>query len=240
MHPVQLDKDLFAYDLGLKYKNTLIFGDLHLGYEESLHKEGVFIPPYQLKDTVERFSRIFAATGKVGRIILTGDVKHEFGKISNQEWHDVLHCIDFLKQQCQELIILEGNHDKVTKYITEKRDVVPCKEYILNDILVLHGDRIPSAKNIQKAKKIIIGHEHPAVILKESKTSVRSEKFKCFLKGKWKRKTLIVLPSSNLLTEGTDIRGKLLSPFLQQSLAKFELWVVADEVRYFGKVKDLV
>ena len=85
---------------------------------------------------------------------------------------------------------------------------------------------------------MIIGHEHPAIGLRDKG---RVEKYKCFFKGKYKDKILIVIPSFNMLTEGTDIlKEKLLSPFLQQKLDDFEIFIVGKEVLYFGKVKNLI
>jgi metallophosphoesterase superfamily enzyme len=103
-------------------------------------------------------------------------------------------------------------------------------------------------------KTIIIGHEHPAVSIHEG---VRTELFKCFLKGKFKGRILIVQPSFNLVTEGTDVlKEELLSPFLQQELSDFECFIVAEDSKasinrnlkieplsntlYFGKIQDLV
>ena len=70
-----------------------------------------------------------------------------------------------------------------------------------------------------------------------------TEKYKCFLKGSWKRKTLIVQPSFCLVTEGTDIlREEVISEFLEDAnLNNFEVFVVAapDEIKYFGKIRNL-
>ena len=62
------------------------------------------------------------------------------------------------------------------------------------ETLVLHGDSLLFRKELKKAKRIVIGHEHPAVSLKEGP---RGEQFKCFLKGKYKGRNLIVQPSFN-------------------------------------------
>ncbi|GAG34601.1 unnamed protein product, partial [marine sediment metagenome] len=68
----------------------------------------------------------------------------------------------------------------------------------------------------------------------------RVELVKCFLKGKYKRKELIVMPSFNLVSEGTDIlKEELLSPFLHQNINNFDVYVVEDKVYGFGKVRDL-
>ena len=112
------------------------------------------------------------------------------------------------------------------------------KEFWLGDILVAHGDELPSLK--ARARLIIIGHEHPAVTLRHG---VRAEKYKCFLVGNWKKSVLIVQPSCNLATEGTDVlRSELLSPFLQQDISEFQMFVVdekAQELLAFGAIHQL-
>ncbi len=72
------------------------------------------------------------------------------------------------------------------------------------------------------------------------KKGSRVEVFKCFLKGSWNKKTLVVIPSFNLVTEGTDIlKDKVLSPFLSQDISDFEVFVVSEKAYYFGKLKNL-
>jgi len=93
------------------------------------------------------------------------------------------------------------------------------------------------ARICNKAGTIIIGHEHPAVCLRKG---ARQEKFKCFLKGKYKKNKLIVMPSFCLTAQGTDIqKEKLLSPYLHQKLDNFEVFVVGDKIYDFGKLKNL-
>ena len=48
------------------------------------------------------------------------------------------------------------------------------------------------------------------------------------------------MPSFNPLSEGTDILNEeFLSPFMQESINKFELFVVGDKIYNFGEVKNL-
>jgi len=67
------------------------------------------------------------------------------------------------------------------------------------------------------------------------------EKYKCFLVGEWKGKTLIVLPSFFPLIEGTDVnKERLLSPYLHQDIGSFDVYIVADDKAYkFGQLKNL-
>ena len=234
---MEIIKDIEIIDLALylKKKDILILADTHIGYEEALNKQGVLIPRFQFNEIIQRLEGIIG-TKKFKKIIINGDIKHEFGTISEQEWRHTLRLLDFLKKHCDEIVLIKGNHDKILGPIAKKRNVKVKDHEIIGDILVMHGDKLDD-KLIKKVKKIIIGHEHPAVSLRDGP---RIEKFKCFLKGKFKRKVLIVQPSFNLVTEGTDIiTEKLLSPFLQKDLANFEVFIVSDKVYGFGKLKNL-
>ena len=172
------------------------------------------------------------------KIIINGDIKHEFGTISEQEWRLTLRLLDFLGKYTNEIILIKGNHDTILGPIAKKRNIKLLDNYKIDDLLITHGHKIPGKPLLKGIKTVIIGHEHPAISIREGP---RSELFKCFLKGKWKGKTLIVQPSLNLVTEGTNIlKEKLLSPFLKQDLGNFEVFVVGEEVMGFGKINDIM
>jgi len=213
---------------------VLIIADLHLGYEEYLAKRGVLVPRTQYRQTIKRLAYIFSKLPEVRTIVLNGDIKHEFGRANPQEWREVLRLIDYLQKKAN-VVVIKGNHDTILGPITKKREIKEVKEYRIGDKLIAHGDYIPE----KIAKTIIIGHEHPAITLREE---AKAEKFKCYLKGKYKRSTLIVQPSFNLLTQGTDIaRDRLLSPFLKD-VSNFYCYLVNDkthDVLEFGKVEEL-
>jgi len=221
-------------DLALLYKDTLILGDIQLGYEENLEREGVLVPRFQLQDILERLEKILARVN-VKQIVVNGDIKHEFGVISNQEWRDALRFFDFVFSKLGEdgkLVLVKGNHDLVLDPIARKRNIQVVEQYTLDDCTITHGHRIV----LSAGKVIIIGHEHPAISFPEK----RDIKFKCFLKGKWQDKTLIVQPSFTMLSAGSDVtRETHLSPYLQKGVQNFEVYIAEDKVRYFGKVKDI-
>jgi len=60
------------------------------------------------------------------------------------------------------------------------------------------------------------------------------------LKGKWKKQTLIVVPSFNPLVEGTDVlQGRMLSPYLNE-IDDFNVYIVSKGEAYgFGKLKNI-
>jgi len=218
--------DLCLY---LRKEKILVIGDLHVGLEESLQKQGVLIPRFDIKEVLERLDEIFKKVN-VEKIILIGDVKHEFGTISDQEWRDTLKVLDYLLEK-GDVILIKGNHDTILGPISKKRNLEIVEKYKIDDILFVHGDKIVD----EKSKIIVIGHEHPAVSFK----SRPEEKFKCFLIGKYKNKKLIVIPSFNFLTEGSDVtKEKTLSPYIKK-VKNFKIVVVEDKIRDFGLLKDL-
>ena len=218
--------------LWLEQEKILIMNDLHIGYEEAMHKKAILVPRQQLKNIISIVQKILQKV-QPDKIIINGDLKHEFGKILRQEWKEVLEFLDFLLKNCKEVIIIQGNHDPVIKPISQKRGIKVLQEYKVGDIHIVHGDELVETD----AKTIIIGHEHPAITIRENS---KFEKFKCFLKGKWKRKEVIAVPSFNPLLEGTDVlEGQVLSPFLEK-LDSFEVYVVGEKETYdFGRIKDL-
>lgn len=219
--------------LWLKKEEILIVADFHLGYEGGLEEKGILVPRFQLKDVLERLGKILKKV-KPKKIIINGDLKHEFGKILNQEWRDSLKLVDFLLKSGKELVLVKGNHDLFLGAIAGKRGLKIVDDYSINEVLIIHGDKLK--KISKKVKTIIIGHEHPAVSLREKG---KAEKYKCFLRGEFRGKNLIVLPSFNLLFEGTDIiKEELLSPYLR-NIGRFEVYVVGEKVYDFGLVSSL-
>ncbi|MBI2666191.1 metallophosphoesterase [Candidatus Woesearchaeota archaeon] len=225
---ISKDIEIVSTALWFKKEETIIINDLHLGYEEALQHKGVLVPKFQLQEILSLLEKILEKTN-AKKIIINGDLKHEFGKVLRQEWKEVLQFFDFLQKKGKEIIIIQGNHDPAIAPLAGKRGIIIVKEILLNDTLIIHGDELVKTD----AKRIIIGHEHPAITLREGS---KWEKYKCFLKGKWyqknsfsgtsgkgklfqkKEKELIAVPSFNPLLEGTDVlKEKLLSPFLNDT-----------------------
>lgn len=242
---MRLTHDLEIFDLALYLvkHNSLVVADVHIGFEEALNRQGVLIPRFQFNEVVKRLEAIILSVlkarklKKLDKIIVNGDIKHEFGTISEQEWRDTLKLLDFLGRHCDKIVLVKGNHDTILGPIADKREIEVVDELVIGDIFIVHGHKLPNSQKLT-AKSVVIAHEHPAVSVTRFP---RSELFKCWLKGKWKGKELIVMPSFNLVTEGTDIlRESLLSPFLKGvNLDDFECYVVEDKVYGFGKLKNL-
>lgn len=226
--------ELHDVALYIKKSKTLVLTDFQLGYEEQLLRQGILVPFQHFENLTNRLLPILEKL-KIDTIVVNGDLKHEFGRITRQEWSEVMDLLDFLHSFCKKLVLVKGNHDVVLASMAKQRNIEVVDNYLADNIFVTHGDKLPEIP--KETKMIIIGHVHPAVSISDGTVS---ERYKCFLKGKWKNKTLIVQPSAFQLVEGSDIfRYDLKSPFLEGSLDNFEVWAVADKVFYFGKVKNL-
>lgn len=196
-------------------KKVLVVGDLHLGYEDNLINRGLAVPRSQFRETEEILKSIFKKVGKVRKIILLGDVKHVFGKILNQEFFDFYSLVSLFNKNLLnrgEIIITKGNHDTVLENISMKyKNITLYDYYLLDQVLFLHGDAKSVKRSYQviednKLKLIVLGHFHPAFILRDKK-SVKQEKYKCFLYGfsKEYHPQVIFVPSFFPLIEGSDI-----------------------------------
>lgn len=227
------DGGLFVRDL-----DAVIISDTHFGFEESLNREGVFIPRFHFDDVVSRMRKIFDSIGrKIKYVIVNGDLKHVFGKIIFQEEKDVLRFIDFLEDFCEEVVIVKGNHDIMLDFIVKRKNILSVDYFFEKGYYVTHGHLLPDESILEDIKIVVIGNEHCAISLSDG---LRSEKFKCFLFGFWGDKKLVVMPSFHDLTIGSDVlSGNFLSPYLDQDVSNFDVYVLGDTIYSFGKVKDL-
>ncbi len=239
---MQITRGWHAIGVGLYHvsSQTLVFSDLHLGYEAELHSKGVLVPRRQYKETIAVLRKIIESAKLVKTIVLNGDLKHSFGRISSQEWNDILRLIDELRMHCSQVVVVKGNHDAVIASVLAKKEVIAVDEFRVEDTLVLHGDELPTAHQIKTTKIIIIGHDHPAITLRHKSTS---HKYKCYLRGAYTRRTLIVQPSTFPLVVGSDVaKEQLMSPLLPADLRRFEIFVVDEkklEVLGFGRLGKL-
>ena len=218
-------------------KKILIIADLHLGYEEALNEQGIMIPRQMFKQIKKELQDLLKLNPKI--IIINGDLKHEFGQISRQEWSEATGILDLLLKKCK-VILIKGNHDTILGQIAKKKNLDIVDFYCFDDICVLHGHKVLLDKKIYDSKILVIGHQHPAISIREG---IKSEKYKCFLVGKWKRKNLVVMPSFFTIFEGSDIRNeKLMSPYLdERKIGNFEIFILGenDKIYKFGKLKHI-
>ncbi len=228
----------------IKKLDLVVISDLQLGEELYLAKEkGIYVPQIQLKEIKKELEVVFKKT-MAKRILINGDVKHEFGEISQQEWREVIELVNFLRKRAREIIVVRGNHDNYLLTIASKINLrVFNSFYLENGYLFTHGHkRISYPKNFHT---LIIGHEEPAIVIREGFDKV---KLKALLYGKMKNgKRIICLPAFSFLSSGTEInmveREELLSPILRDDVDVEELNVIGIDKEVgalnFGKLKNL-
>ncbi len=233
-------------------ERVLVVGDLHLGYEESLNESGVFVTRQMFKEMIEEFELVFSRVGDVDKVILLGDLKHEIGRPLRQEWNDVLELFDYFYSKVDEIIVIKGNHDNYLQNIVSKapkthaegegiasrKRVEVYDSYKFREYIFFHGDKDLKEIWDENVRVWVMGHLHPAVELSEGN---KSEKYKCFLDGKFRGRRVIIVPSFTEYSGGIDVRhlGKLLKwPF---RLGGFEVKIVGEnfEVLDFGKLRNL-
>jgi len=251
----------FLEDCLLIDNSILVIGDMHIGYEEHIFEQGLF-PRMQLKQILEKFDRLFAELKKekikLKKIVLLGDLKHEFGGISDSEWRETLQLLDYILNKCKNIVLIRGNHDNILGSISKKREIKIKNFYKIKiknvEICFLHGNKLfkpclNTKKNRQDIQTgvLIMGHLHPSVTLRDN---YKSERFKCFLVGKWKNKEVYILPSFSPISFGYDISSLKSSDEIdgfiivdERSLRKFEVLVYnhkEDKIYNFGEVGKLI
>lgn len=223
-----------------KSERALIVGDLHLGFEEYLNNSGILVSRQMYKEIVEYFEKVYKRSGKVDKIVLLGDVKHDFGKIGKQEWFESLELFDYLKKTFLKIkgkiIIVKGNHDKLIEPIVKRKKFVELVDfYLIGKSAFIHGDRMFEILKSNKIERIFLGHGHPAIKLKEGN---KIEIYKCYLVGSWKEKEIIVCPSFIDYREGSDPRENEMKYFEKLDLNNFKALIIDEELNVlnFGKI----
>jgi len=221
-------------------EKVLVISDLHIGYENSLNSSGVFLPRFQFEQILGDLKKIFLKIGKVKEVIINGDLKHEFGRISEQEWSETLKILNFLKENSEKIVLVLGNHDKSLEPIARRMKIDVVDFYVRGNTCFSHGERLIPKCFDKKIERIVLGHRHPAVSISDK---YKEERYKCFLVGNYKKKEVVILPSFFPLIEGSDIVNSdsdlLFIP--EEKLRNFEVYVVGDKLEAldFGKLKDL-
>ncbi|MDI9644347.1 MAG: metallophosphoesterase [Candidatus Verstraetearchaeota archaeon] len=214
--------------------STVAIADLHIGYESALRQKGVYLPHNSYLYMRRRIEEILRETS-AKRLCILGDLKHEFGKPSPQEWVEVKDLLESVLSMGVELHVIRGNHDNYVISILSKYGIQLHEEFmLLGDIALLHGHLKVDLP--EESKLLIIGHEHPAVSSLDS--SGARYKFRCFLVGKYHGKKLVVLPAFSPLSPGSGVneieKGDLLSPYLRDSdIESFTPFAVEDGMGIF-------
>ncbi len=222
----------------LLHERILVFGDLHLGYAEGASGLGNLISKHSFEQTKNEFKEILEATGNVDKIVLLGDIHHQFADTSQESKRYLDAILDFLLQKSKEVIITLGNHDAFLSRMTLDPRVLLCRAYEREGYLFFHGDKNLPEMQDKKTHTWILGHFHPAVRLKDN---VSTESFKCYLIGKFQKKQVIFMPSFFGDIQGSDPREYPFHTPFKVKLDNYQVRVINKGVETldFGSLKEL-
>lgn len=206
--------------------DSLVISDLHLGMESLMAESGTLMPKFQLKEMKAELEKL-VNNAHPERLIVCGDIKHEFSGATRDERKEVEALIDFLSDHLKQIILVKGNHDNYLIYAVDKYDNVLLEEqFIIDNYCFMHGDKVDKDIDKKGVDYLIIGHEHPALTLKD-KIGVR-EKLPCFLYGRMKNNIkIVVMPAFSRFASGSHVnrinKKELLSPILKEQVNINEL-----------------
>ncbi len=204
--------------LYLKDLKAIVVSDLHLGLESLMADSGMFMPKFQLSEMKEDLSNMIGGRD-VEKLIVCGDIKHEFSETSYGERKEVEEWIEFVGDLVEEIYLVKGNHDNYLIYPIKNYENVELEEtFVFDDVCFAHGHEKSERMRGLDVNFLVIGHEHPALSLKDD-IGVK-EKIRCFLYGETETgQKLIVMPAFSELAQGSDMNDvrerELLSPVLK-------------------------
>jgi putative SbcD/Mre11-related phosphoesterase len=234
-------------------RKILVLTDFHIGFEEHIIEKGV-LPDIQLKEIFSDLNKLFKLINNKGiklkQIILLGDLKHEFGGISNKEWKETMELIDYLSKKIEnrkDILLIKGNHDTILGPIAKKGGIKLKEFYKYKEIAFMHGHKLYE-NALKNSKILILGHLHPAITIQDK---YKKEKYKCFLKGRWKNKQVYIIPSFSRISFGYDLSSlKTIkhndNEFLiikERNLEGFQVIIYnskEDKAYNFGKLRKLI
>ena len=134
-------------------KKMLLISDVHLGKVTHFRKHGIGIPKEAIFENFNRLKQVLEIFD-AETIVFLGDLFHS--KI-NTEWN---FFVEWLKGHPQKIILVEGNHDIISKINYEDLNIEIYSELVIDDFLLTHH---PTEK---EGLFNFCGHIHPAIQLK--------------------------------------------------------------------------
>ncbi|MGC8620418.1 MAG: metallophosphoesterase [Caldisphaera sp.] len=192
--------------------NSAIISDIHLGYEDAMASQGIYLPRLQLKRAKNIINEILSQG--FTKIVIAGDLKHVFEKLTRQERAEILELISSsVRNKAKEIILVKGNHDTFIGNLLKDIGIDVIDDYLdLGDgIYITHGHKL--IDEIKNSQFVIMGHEHPSIEISLSGSKVRLQSLlKMPLKG---GSTALILPAIGLYQTGTVLnldKSSYLSP----------------------------
>lgn len=185
---------------------AVVVADLHIGYESALEYDGIHIPRIQTAAVEEMLNRIVDLYDP-DRLVVAGDIKHEFSRNLGQEFKDVRSVLNGLSDRT-EVVLVKGNHDNYLENIVSRIEMPVVDSLLQGGVTIVHG-HFDCAQ-----RPLVMGHEHPSIKLVDRVGAYL--KLPCFVH--FKKEGIIALPAFSPLASGTDLTASStdrLSPILR-------------------------
>jgi len=204
-------------------KKSLIVTDIHIGFENSLASNEIFIGKNStINETIQELSEIID-TENPDSVILLGDIKSSIKSISRNEWNEVPMFFEKIREKC-DVTLVPGNHDaNIQRLVPDNISMISSTGMVEENILLTHGHTMPS-ENFSHVDKIIMGHIHPVFFQEDSVmngqrvwVSIKTEKEKIF-PNKSGELEIIIIPSFNKYFYATHRKKykKSISPIIDK------------------------
>lgn len=188
--------------LFLREYKVMVVSDLHLEKGSHFGMQGLFVPPYDTQDTLERLTAC-AKEIKPEKLILLGDIFHDHDSFNRMSLDNIDRLYGLLKTY--DVIWIEGNHDAGFS----PPDVDMRMEYAYLNLNFRH-----IATDNEDFE--ISGHYHPAVTITHKNDKTRR---RCFIHDK----TKLILPSFGSYTGGLDITDPAIQTLFRSDVKVYPL-----------------
>ncbi|MGQ0535710.1 MAG: metallophosphoesterase [Methanobacteriota archaeon] len=208
-------------------ERVMVAGDLHVGLESGLARDGVRIQS-QTSAMRERLVQLVEEHG-IQRLVLIGDLKHAVASSSFQEERELPAFLDRLAPRVE---LVPGNHDAA---LPELPGLVrhPATGTTIEDVGLSHGHAWPTPE-VLSCPTVVISHNHPSVLLRDELGAGAKEP--CWVRARFRTRgarrlgvrpgaRLIVLPAFNELLGGVAFNAvdeSPLGPLLTNDLVDLE------------------
>jgi hypothetical protein len=192
----------------LRKERAVVVSDPHIGAESALQASGLSLPRLQSGILKEAFTAMIDYLSPE-RFILNGDLKHDFARLSFQEFREIKEVVKLLKERKGlEVTFIRGNHDNYLVGLARKLEVPITTRLELDSAVLAHGDEPEPLGE----RMVVIGHEHPAVRLRDAIGA--SVKVPCFVHSS----RILALPAISPLAGGSDVTaaGEFFAPPLKE------------------------
>ncbi|MEE9601455.1 MAG: metallophosphoesterase [Thermoplasmata archaeon] len=229
--------------------DSLVIADLHIGKEEELRQAGVTLPSQARRMGDEVVALVKECRPR--RLIILGDLKHQFPRSTGLERREVPRFFDQLEGLVPEVHLVQGNHDGNISHILPRWVTLHgAGGFRIDDIGLVHGHAWSSSE-IMEADSLLMGHNHPTIMFPD-RLGFRSI-HRCWIRGAFTGTSqrysslpqeLIILPAFNEFSGGTimnETGSRLLGPILNSGSVRMEeAKVYLLDGLYLGKLRDMM